>query len=144
MSRRHELEAALAPGENQAREISKLLHRKTALDKMSERISSVPTFLRHKVLSTVHCRSMANRAALKRCLRVTRSMTAASMTADASSSNGVGSSFPPKISRCSILHQMIALPAHDAIMSSPPAELSASFRGEKHSAMTEPESSKKI
>ena len=36
---------------------------------------------------------------------------------------------------------MISLPAHDAIMSSLPALLSASFRGEKHSAITTPESS---
>ena len=66
------------------------------MDKMSERISSVPTFLRLKDVSTVHCRSIANRAALKRCLRVTRSMTVASMTADASCSNEVGSSVPPR------------------------------------------------
>ena len=132
--------SVLAPGEHERRQLAELLGQEHCLrEDVRAHVVGV-SLLRYSVRSSAHCCSIARRAALKRCLRVTRSMTALSNTADASSSNAVGLSLPPKISRCSIRNAMIAFPAHDAMMSSLPAELSASLRGEKHSATTTPES----
>ncbi len=139
-----QLDPVLAPGEDQGSELPKLLHRVHCLGKYIRAHVVGACLLEVQVRSSAHCRSIARRAALKRCLRVTRSITALSITAVASSSKAVGPREPPKISRCSIRYAMIALPAHDAMINSLPAELSASFLGEKHSATTTPESGKKI